>query len=698
MLDENIRFTQNREISWLKFNERVLSEAMDETVPLIEKLKFISIFSSNLDEFFMIRVGSLFDLMDVDKNKIDKRSGLTTESQVQNIYKAVSPLYKKKDFIYADVKSQLQKKNIFPLRFDELTGDEKKEIKRYFLNYIVPVLSPQIVDSHHPFPNLQNTMSYIGCMLDSKEKHTFGLIQIPQSVQKVYYFEIETGIRYIRCEDVILEFANLIFENYSIKEKVKLRVTRNADINLEDEVFDIDSDFRNTMKQMLKKRKRLSPVRLELSNSIGHSFVKYLGDKLHLKNYQIFVTSSPMSLSEAFSLSSKIPKPKRYDYIYPPFSPQMPIEIDMEESLIKQVQKKDLLLSYPYESMDPFVKLIDDASEDPSVIAIKITIYRLASKAKLVEYLCKAAENGKEVTVLIELRARFDEQNNIDWSERLEEAGCTINYGFDGYKVHSKICLITRKERNEIKYITQVATGNYNEKTAELYTDLSLMTYNQTIGRDASAFFRDMGLGNLDGRYEAIVTSPYTLKPKVLELIDEEIKKGNDGRILIKINSLTDIEIIDKLREASKAGVKINMIIRGICCILPGIAGETENIKIISVVGRFLEHSRVYCFGFGDELKMYISSADFMTRNTERRVEVACPIYDEDVKQKIMKILESYEFDNVKARILLSSGDYIKPSNDGEYVNCQEYLMNQALNAKRPPKKKKTFFQKLFGK
>ncbi len=475
-----------------------------------------------------------------------------------------------------------------------------------------------------------------------------------------------------------MEFAEQLFAPYTVLEKVIFCVTRNADVNPDDEVFADESDFRKRMKKVLNQRKRLAPVRLEISSNISDEFHNYFMDKLGLTQDQIFITQAPIKMKYVFELASKILKAKQYDLAYPNYTPAWPDNVKRHRSILHQIEKNDILLSYPYESMEPFLQLIKEAAYDPRVISIKITIYRLASHTKLIEYLCEASENGKEVTVLIELRARFDEQNNIDWSERLEQAGCNVAYGFEYYKVHSKICLITMKTKNGIQYVTQVGTGNYNENTAKQYTDLSLMTTNPSIGRDASEFFKNMAISNLDGKYNQLLVSPVSLKNTVIKLIDEEIKKGPNGRIFIKINSLTDADIISKLSEASCSGVKIQMIVRGICCLLPEIKGKTENIHISSIVGRFLEHSRIYCFGTGAEEKMFISSADFMTRNTERRVEVACPIYCGKVREKINKIIEAGLYDNLKARSLTPNGTYIKKDPAKQPLNSQEYLMEEA--------------------
>ena len=680
-------YTQNRELSWLAFNERVLAEAADESVPILERLKFASIFTSNLDEFFMIRVGSLWDLKGIEPERHDSRSNMTPEEQLHAIYAAVRPLYRTREAVCVGLERLLRRYGISRLEWSELTGSEKKFCQRYFRAEVEPIISPQIVDTHHPFPHLKNNVLHIGAWVKYHSRDVFGVIPLPDVLPSVLFLPCDDGLRYIHMEELLLHHTEDIFSNYDVRAKCVFRVTRNADINPEDEAFDMDEneDFRKKMKKALRQRTRLAPVRLELSERIGGSFLDYLKDRLPVMDEQIYFTSAPLRLDYAFSLAGKLPDDKRRSLTYPEFRPCRTSGLRSGESMIKQTARADRLLSFPFESMSPFLNLLKEASDDPNVISIKITIYRLARKAKLVEYLCNAAENGKDVTVFIELRARFDEQNNIDWSERLEDAGCTVFYGFENYKIHSKICLITRRERGEIQYITQVGTGNYNEKTAEQYTDVSLLTADPGIGQDAVEFFKNMSIGELDGEYKHLLVSPYSLKRTVLRLMDEEIAKGPFGRMKFKINSLTDIDIIEKLREASRAGVHIDMVVRGICCILPGIPGETDNIHIVSIVGRFLEHSRIYIFGEGPSEKMYISSADFMTRNTQRRVETACPIYDSAVREKIHGIMDACLADNVKARELHSDGSYSPAPGGAERMDAQQLQMDRALAAAAEP-------------
>lgn len=701
---EILDYTQNREVSWLRFNQRVLEEARDETVPLMERMKFVAIFTSNLDEFFMIRVGSLYDMAAVDNRKRDTKSGMTATQQLDAIYEAVAPMYKERDKTYADIKKQLKPYGVCGLDIRELEQQEKKYVKKYFREQVLPVLSPQIVDANHPFPHLLNKEIYVVANLKQNNKTMMGIVPVPEYIPDVLYLPGH-DIRYVRMEKVIMEYLELVFERYEVSDKNYICVTRNADISPDDEAYADNDDFRYIMKETLHKRRRMAVVRLETASPLGKDMEKYFCDRFKITPACIFRTKMPMKLGFIFAITDKLPESMKRALIDEPFSPQ-PSSSLAEGSVMEQVKHKDVLLSYPYESMDPFLQLIREAASDPDVMTIKITIYRLAKKARLVEYLCAAAENGKEVTALIELRARFDEQNNIDWSERMEEAGCRVLYGFENYKVHSKLCLITYRNKNEIRYITQVGTGNYNEKTAKMYTDYSLITADQEIGEDAAVFFKNMSIGNLDGVYDHLIVSPTSLKQKVLLLMDEEIRKGAQGRILMKMNSVTDMDFIRKVSEASNAGVKIDLIVRGICCILPGIPGRTENLSVTSIVGRYLEHPRVFVFGEGNDARVYIGSADMMTRNTEKRVEVACPILDPHIRTKLIHDLDVMLADNVKARKMLSDGTYRKKTGGTEPVNAQETFMKEALNARRPAaavykKDKDTLFgrlRRLFGR
>lgn len=690
MRKEILNYTQNRELSWLEFNKRVLEEARDITVPLLERMKFVAIFTSNLDEFFMIRVGSLFDMVHTDEKAVDSRSGMTAGEQLAKIYEAVAPLYKERDKTYADIKKQLHPYGVCGLDFKELEQTEKKYVKKYFKEQVLPVLSPQIVDANHPFPHLINKEIYVTATLKWKEKSMLGIVPVPQYISDVLYLPGH-DIRYIRMEKVILEFLELVFEQYTVSDANYICVTRNGDVSPDDEGLEVTDDFRKLMQKTIHRRRKMSVVRLEVAEKLNDETQKYFCEKFDIKPYQIFRTKMPMKLSYIFAMSGNLPEPMKKSLTYPAFSPQESARVT-SGSMMKQIRKKDLLLFYPYESMNPFLKLIKEASVDPNVMTIKITIYRLAKKARLVEYLCAAAENGKEVTVLIELRARFDEQNNIEWSERLEEAGCRVIYGFEGYKVHSKICLITYRNRGEIQYITQIGTGNYNEKTAAMYTDLSLMTANLEIGMDAAEFFKNMSISNLNGSYQHLIVAPTSLKQTVLALMDGEILKGSNGRIIMKMNSVTDTDFIEKVSEASRAGVKIDLIVRGICCILPQVPGYTDNLRVMSVVGRYLEHPRIFSFGTGAEQKIYIGSADMMTRNTEKRVEVACPVRDKEVREQINHYLKIMLEDNIKARVLQRDGSYRKKEQSEPFIDSQAVFMEEALQAarKEPEEKKES--------
>ena len=690
MKKEMQNYTQNRELSWLKFNQRVLEEAKDSSVPLLERMKFVSIFTSNLDEFFMIRVGSLYDMSLTDNSTIDSRSGMNPKEQLDAIFAAVAPLYKERDKTYSEIKKLLNPYGVCGLSIKELEQQEKKYVKKYFKDQILPILSPQIVDANHPFPHLLNKELYVIASLKQNGTSMIGIVPVPQFVSDILYLPGH-DIRYIRMEKVIMEYLDVVFDKYEVSNKNYICVTRNADVSPDDEALEINDDFRLLMQETIHKRRRMAVVRMETAEPLDKELEKYFCDKFKITPAQIYRTKMPMKLDYIFSIMDKVPASLKRSLIDEPFTPQ-PSRYLTDGKVIPQVKKKDILLSYPYESMDPFLRMIKEAAYDPTVLTIRITIYRLAKKARLVEYLCAAAENGKEVTVLIELRARFDEQNNIDWSERLEEAGCRVIYGFDGYKVHSKICLITYRNRNNIEYITQVGTGNYNEKTATMYTDVSLITADKGIGEDAAVFFKNMSIGNLNGSYQHIIVSPTSLKPKVLSLMDEEIKKGTNGRIIMKMNSVTDVDFIQKVSEASNAGVKVDLIVRGICCILPGVKGYTENLRVTSIVGRYLEHPRIFLFGTGADQKIYIGSADMMTRNTEKRVEVACPVYDETIRKQLTHMLKIMLADNVKARELKSDGKYYMKEKGTSKVNSQEYFMREAITVRHPEGRTKQSF------
>ncbi|HWT76074.1 MAG TPA: polyphosphate kinase 1 [Mobilitalea sp.] len=678
-------FMQNRELSWLTFNERILEEAQDPGVPLFERLKFVSIFTSNLDEFFMIRVGSLTDLALMENGSIDNKTGMSPREQLEKIYKRTASLYKRRDEVYNEVENYLREQSICNLEIKELKKSEKKFIEKYYKEHILPILSPQVINSRHPFPHLVNKEIYIVCVF-SGEDTKFGLIPVSQSLPEVVLLPGEQ-IRYVMTEKIILYYLKDIFGMYKIVNSAIISVTRNADISADDEGFEVDDNFRERMKKVLKKRSRLSPVRLEVQGRMNKVLTNFLLEKLKISKEQVFTCKAPLVMNYPFQLIYRLCQQQKNELSYPALEAVYPNSLNRNESISSQCKKKDILLFYPYHQIEPFLHLLKESSADPNVISIKITIYRLASNSRIIEYLCMAAENNKEVTVLMELKARFDERNNIEWAERLEEAGCNVIYGFEGFKVHSKICLITRRDDNMINYITQIGTGNYNEKTAKLYTDLSLITADREIGHDTMRFFKNMSISNLYGDYNHLLVAPNTFKNKLLELIDQEIEKAKRSEecgVLIKSNSFTDKDIIKKLSEASNAGVEIKLIIRGICCLLPGVKGKTENIEVISIVGRFLEHSRIYLFGRKQNVKMYIASADMMTRNTSRRVEIACPIYDQDIKDQLTDQLNIMLNDNVKARLLKQDGTYQKQEGaDSIALDSQMFFIDKFMGDSR---------------
>lgn len=680
LIKNNNIFKQNREVSWLRFNERILEEADDVSIPVLERLKFVSIYATNLDEFFMVRVGSLLDKSIYTPNAIDNKSGMDPKEQLDIIYEITHLLNDKYNNSYKGIEAVLRTNGISSLDYKELDGNEIKYVRSYFEDAIYPVLSPQIIDPHHPFPHLKNKSIYVACLLSHKDKKIYGIVPVPENIPE-YIFLPGKYFRYIHVEKIIIEFIDDLFRTYQMEEKACISVTRNADITLEDDPLSENIDFRHQMKKLLHLRKRLAVVKLETNQKFGKDLTKYLCKQLDIEEYQIYLMSAPLEMHYVYDLVDDLTQIYNKNLLYKPFKAVETIKVP-ETDMMELVTRRDLLLHYPYQSMKPFLYLIRQAANDPNVLSIKITIYRMAKKANLVDYLCTAAENGKNVTAMIELRARFDEQNNIDWSEKLEDAGCNVFYGFDEYKCHSKVCLITYKDKGKIKYITQIGTGNYNESTAKQYTDLSLITGNQDIGEDANEFFKNMSIGSLEGNYKHFLVAPIYMKSQLLELFDEQIAKGKDGRIFFKINSLTDLDMINKLAEASQAGVQISMVIRGICCILPGIDSLTNNITIRGIVGRYLEHSRIYSFGEGDSQKMYISSADLMTRNLDRRVEVACPIYDPEIKMEVNKIIETTLLDNIKARMIDTSGKYYKLSNNKEPLISQELFIEQSLEIK----------------
>ncbi len=675
----------NRELSWLKFNVRVLEEARDSSVPLCERLLFSQIFQSNLDEFFMIRVGSLTDRVLVDDNKEDNKTGMTPKEQLEAIYKRVRELVPIKDETYFDTVKELEKIGVEHVKISSLTPEEEGYLRAYFNSEIRPLISPQVVDKRHPFPFLKNKEIYAVTHLESKNSVKLGIIPAGGSFPRIILLPDKSRLRFLLAEDVILHYCGSVFENYRLLDKALIRITRNADINMEEGLYDHEVDLRQVMEELLKKRKKLAPVRLEISGKLGKEAVEYLCRQLELSNEQISQCTAPLDMGFIFSLRNRIEK-AHPEMFFEPVSPRLPATISPNIPMIQQILRRDIMLSYPYESIRPFIRLLNEAGNDPDVISIKITLYRVASNSKIVEALINAAENGKEVFVLVELRARFDEENNIEWSKRLERAGCKVMYGPENLKVHSKLMLITRKNGNELQHITQIGTGNYNEKTSELYTDLSLMTADPEIGEEAGTVFNALSIGNLVENTSHLLVAPLSLQNKIIDFIDGEIasaRNGGEGYIGLKLNSLTDKVLIDKLIEASCAGVKIEMVIRGISCLVAGVSGLTENITVRSIVGRYLEHSRIYIFGKGDRQRIYISSADFMTRNTIRRVEVAAPVRSPELRKRVLHIFDIMMRDNVKARIQLPDGTYkrISPTKGENALMAQQYFIDEAAAA-----------------
>ena len=668
----------NRELSWLKFNERVLEEAENKKVPLCERLTFASIYQSNLDEFFRVRVGSLVDQMLLGGKIRDNKTKMTAKEQIEAVLHQVMKLNRRKDAVYDAIMGQLEDYGVRLVDFRKISKKESEYLEKYFLSEIAPVISPTIVGKRQPFPFLKNNEIYAVVVLQTKSgKEKLGIIPCSNTGFK-RLVELPTAGTYMLAEELILHYIPEVFERYNIKAKSLIRVTRNADIDA-DALYDEDLDYRDFMAELIKRRKKLAPVRLELTREMDGEIVDVLCDYLELDSDYVFQVQAPLDLSFVFEIQDTLRKTP--ELFYEKRVPQKSSQFRDGEPVFPQIREKDKLLSYPYESMKPFLNFLREAANDKEVISIKMTLYRVAKHSKIVEYLIDAAENGKEVLVLVELKARFDEENNIEWSRRLEDAGCRVIYGLDGYKVHSKLCLVTRKSEGQVEYYTQIGTGNYNEKTARLYTDLSLMTANVEIGLEAAKVFQALSMEETVDNVQHLLVAPRCLQNKVLSMIDEEIacaKEGKEAYIGLKMNSLTDKKIIDKLIEASQAGVKIDMVIRGICCLIPGVKGKTENIQVRSIVGRFLEHSRIYIFGTQEREKVYIASADFMTRNTLRRVEVATPIYDKDLKMQLEEMFITMLSDNQKARQEDSRGNYEIAEAQETPLNSQEFFYEQA--------------------
>ena len=668
----------NRELSWLKFNERVLEEAENKEVPLCERLTFASIYQSNLDEFFMVRVGSLIDQILLDKNMKENKTKMTPKEQLDAIMPQVRKLNRRKDNVYEEMMDSLKEHNIHFVNFQKISKKESEYLRAYFQAEIATLISPTIIGKRQPFPFLKNKEIYAVAVLETKNgKEKLGIIPCGNEVFE-RLINIPGKDAYMLSEEMILHYVPRIFKGYHVKAKTLIRITRNADIDA-DAMYDEDLDYRDFMVELIKKRKKLAPVRMELSKEMDGEIIDLLCGYLDLDPEYVFYNYTPLDLSFIFTIQDILRR--ETDLFFDKRVPQRSPQFNEDESIMDQIAKKDKLLSYPYESMRPFLKLLQEAAEDKDVVSIKMTLYRVAKQSKIIASLIEAAENGKDVTILVELKARFDEENNIEWSRQLEDAGCRVIYGLDGYKVHSKLCLITRKKQGKVGYITQIGTGNYNEKTSRLYTDLSLMTANVDIAMEAAEVFQALSMGETVESVDHLLVAPHCLQNKVIHMIDREIehaKIGESAYIGLKMNSLTDKKIMQKLVEASKAGVKIDMVIRGICCLIPEIKGETENIHVRSIVGRYLEHSRIYIFGTRGREKVYIASADFMTRNTLRRVEVATPIYDPDIKMQLIEMFITMLSDNQKAREEDNKGNYKIPKNQDTPLNSQEFFYEQA--------------------
>lgn len=676
-------FYDNRELSWLKFNERVLEEAADRDVPLCERLTFMTIFTSNLDEFYMVRVGSLHDQM-IAGNSRENKTHMTASEQLEEIYKRTRKMYRQRDAVYCETMQEVEDHDVKIVSYGDVEPVDAAYLELYFRNSILPVLSPQVIGSKQPFPFLKNKDIYAVALLGSRNsKNTEKIAVVPcmnDIVKRLVPLQSNRN-HYMLVEELILHFMPVIFSNYAIKSKSMIRIIRNADIDVDEAFYDQDLDYRNSMERLIKERRRLCPVKLEYSRMLDEKVITTLCSELKLEKDQVFYSETPLDQTFLFSIQDSLRAHR--ELFYQRRVPQYSRYVEMTRPMMEQVEQRDILLSYPFENMTPFIRMLNEAGEDSRVVSIKMTLYRVAKNSQIVEALINAAENGKEVVVLVELRARFDEENNIEWSRRLEQAGCRIIYGIDFIKVHSKLCLITYHDGEQLKHITQVGTGNYNEKTAKLYTDLAVITADEAIAIEANEVFQNLCMAQVMEETHELLASPKCLQNRVMDMIDEEIahkKNGEEAYIGLKMNSVTDKKIIDKLIEASRAGVRVDMVIRGICCLIPGIAGATENIHVRSIVGRYLEHSRIYIFGVGEREKIYISSADFMTRNTEKRVEIAAPIKSPELRKRIHDMFEVFLSDNVKARILMPDGIYKKHviSKEDKHIDSQEYFFDEA--------------------
>lgn len=676
-------YYDNRELSWLKFNKRVLEEAADKRVPFCERLSFANIFISNLDEFYMVRVGSIYDQMLLDNTIKENKTQMVASEQLEHIFKHTKNLLKIKDDVYEELMKEIKTQGVELISFKEISDEDAAYLEKYFYSTVMPLLSPQVVGKKQPFPFLNNREIYAVALLGSKSNEKLCIVPCSNGVFNRLVQIPSSKNKYMLVEELILHFMPKIFEKYTVKSKSLIRIIRNADIDIDDQQFDDDAlDYRDSMEELIKVRRRLCPVKLEYSRMLDEKVIKSLCRELDLSMDQTFYSESPLELSFVSKIQDVLRNKK--ELFFNRRVPQLSANIDESRPMIAQIEEKDILLSYPFESINSFLRLLKEAAYDKRVVSIKMTLYRVAKDSRVVETLIEAAENGKEVVVMVELRARFDEQNNIEWSRRMEEAGCRIIYGIDHTKVHSKICLISYSEEGHIKHVSQIGTGNYNEKTSKLYTDLSLMTSNEQIAQEVSETFNKICMAQVMEQTNHLLVAPKCLQNKVIQMIEDEInhvKNGGEGYIGLKLNSLTDKKIMEKLVEASQAGVKIDMVIRGICCLVAGVKGYTENIRVISIVGRYLEHSRIYIFGTKDRDKIFISSADFMTRNTVRRVEVAAPVYDEKIKNRIRHIFDIMLKDNIKARYMDNEGVYHKVENDDEPINSQEFFFQEAYDA-----------------
>ena len=669
----------NRELSWLDFNRRVLALGKDKNVPLAERVKFLAIYGSNLDEFFMVRVGSLQERANLEqekgkKEKRENKTNMTAAEQLAAIMPKTAQLQEDCDKYYAKALEALAENGYRKVDLDHLTKEDEHVWKKYFQTELFPILSPQIVDNRHPFPFLRNKEIYLGVLL--KEKHpagqSLGIIPISSQMERIHFIKKDGETLFALTEELVLHFAASIFGKETILEKCLFRVTRNADIDVKEGMMDHDIDYREIMTELLKRRRKLAAVRLQITPAPAPEVERLLCNRL-LTHKRVFEQKSPLDLSFFYKLTGRIEAEGRPELFYPAARPMLP---PPDYDLAAEVQKHDVLLSYPYQSIRPFIAMLKKAAHDPDVISIKMTLYRMARESQIVQALTEAAENGKEVVALVELRARFDEQNNIDWSKQLESAGCTVIYGFEDYKVHSKLTLITKKGKDGYSYITQIGTGNYNEKTSELYTDHSFITADQGIGEEASNVFQNLAVQQLTETSDKMLVAPLRFKSVLLEEMDHVISAARMGRpaaMILKNNSISDRDIILKLQEASCAGVRIDMIVRGICCVRAGVPGKTENLHIRSLVGRYLEHGRIYSFFDGVHTRIYIASGDFLTRNTECRVEVGVRVEDPVLVQKLTDILQLQLRDNVNAREMRPDGSYqkVKPAEGEELVNGQ---------------------------